>query len=50
MVDAELPGDVQFPPWSSDDWLELKREHRPADAHNAHAMDFVLLARNPRGA
>jgi dihydrofolate reductase len=45
MVDAEIAGDVHFPQWPAGDWQELERNHRPADARNPYALDFVLLAR-----
>ncbi|MGD8276209.1 MAG: dihydrofolate reductase [Thiohalocapsa sp.] len=46
-VDADVPGDVHFPAWPADAWQELQREHRPADARNAYALDFVLIERRP---
>ena len=48
LVDAELPGDVHFPAWPPSHWQEIAREHQPADARNAYAMDFIQLER--RGA
>jgi dihydrofolate reductase len=45
LVDADIPGDVHFPEWSPSAWREIRREHRPADARNAHALDFVVLER-----
>ncbi|WP_295880008.1 type 3 dihydrofolate reductase [uncultured Thiohalocapsa sp.] len=49
LVDAEITGDVHFPPWSQAAWQETAREHHPADARNAYAMDFVLLERRAAG-
>ena len=45
LVDAQVSGDVYFPAWAAADWREVGRRHRPADAHNAYALDFVLLER-----
>lgn len=45
LVHAEMAGDAHFPPWNPDDWLEVARVERPADARNAHAMSFLELHR-----
>jgi len=45
LVDADVPGDVQFPAWSPGAWRELERVHRPADERNTYALDFLLLER-----
>ncbi|MBK1631790.1 dihydrofolate reductase [Thiohalocapsa halophila] len=45
LVHADSTGDVHFPAWSPSAWREIGREHRPADARNAHALDFVVLER-----
>lgn len=45
LVDAEVSGDLCFPAWRLDEWRELERVRRPADARNAYALDFVLLER-----
>ncbi len=44
-VDAEPEGDTRFPELPADEWTETAREHRPADADNPHACDFVILER-----
>ncbi|MFM1885497.1 MAG: type 3 dihydrofolate reductase [Pseudomonadota bacterium] len=38
-------GDAFFPPLPADQWQELSRERREADARNACAMSFVTLRR-----
>jgi dihydrofolate reductase len=42
---AEPEGDTRFPELPADEWREVSREHRPADADNPHACDFVVLER-----
>jgi dihydrofolate reductase len=49
LVDADIPGDVHFPPWPAGQWDEIERSHRPADARNPYALDFVLLVRSGAG-
>jgi dihydrofolate reductase len=44
-VDADVEGDVLFPPWRRGDWLELSREPHPADARHAYPYSFVTLRR-----
>ena len=44
-VDADLEGDVRFPPWRREDWQELWREAHPADERHAYAYSFVTLRR-----
>jgi dihydrofolate reductase len=46
LIDAEVDGDVFFPPWDAASWVEIAREHRPADDRNRWAMDFVRLERS----
>ena len=45
LVDADLDGDARFDAYDSADWRELERQHRPADAANPYACDFVVLER-----
>lgn len=40
VVRAEVPGDVRFPPFEGPQWRLVAEAHHPADAENAHAMDF----------
>ncbi|HEX4857594.1 MAG TPA: type 3 dihydrofolate reductase [Usitatibacteraceae bacterium] len=47
-VDARPEGDVRFPALAPSDWLEVFREHRRADAQNAHDMEFVIYQRRVR--
>jgi dihydrofolate reductase len=44
-VDATPEGDTWFPPIETADWREVERDHAPADAKNALAMDFLVLDR-----
>lgn len=44
-VDADLEGDVQFPPWRREDWQEVWREAHPADERHAYGYSFVTLRR-----
>lgn len=44
-VDADVAGDVYFPPWRPEDWQELSRESHPADARHAYPYSFVTLRR-----
>lgn len=45
VIDAEIKGDTQFPAWSTSEWREIKRQHRPRDAANPYDLDFVTLER-----
>ena len=44
-VDAATPGDVRFPDFARDEWLEVSRTSQPADEKNEFAYDFVVLER-----
>ena len=44
-VDADLQGDVHFPPWQRGDWQEVAREAHPPDERHAYAYSFVTLRR-----
>ncbi len=44
-VDAAPEGDTFFPELPAEEWRETAREHRPADAENPLACDFVVLER-----
>jgi dihydrofolate reductase len=44
-VDAEIAGDVHFPPWARDEWQEVAREAHPADARHRYPYSFVTLTR-----
>jgi len=46
-VEAEVEGDVFFPPFDEGDWTEVRREHHDADDRNEHAFTFRLLERKP---
>ena len=45
-VDAEIDGDVTFPDLDAAEWVEVSREHHPADERHAHAFTLVRLDRN----
>ncbi len=44
-VDADVAGDVRFPPWRREEWQEVTREAHPADARHAYPYSFVTLRR-----
>ena len=44
-VEAEVGGDVFFPPVEDRAWVERSREEHPADARHAHAFAFTVLDR-----
>jgi dihydrofolate reductase len=40
-VDTTVAADTHFPPVDPTQWVEVAREHHPADARHAVAFDFV---------
>ncbi len=44
-VQAEIEGDVRFPPFARGDWRETSREDFTADEQNAFPFSFVVLER-----
>ena len=44
-VHARVEADTYFPTLDPDEWVEVAREARPADARHAHAYSFVELHR-----
>ncbi|HEY9006652.1 MAG TPA: dihydrofolate reductase [Ohtaekwangia sp.] len=44
-IQAEIPGDVQFPVFDKQAWREISRHHHPADQRHAYAFDFVVYER-----
>lgn len=46
-VQAEVPGDAFFPPLEWERFVETRREHHDADAHNEFPFDFVEYRRRP---
>jgi dihydrofolate reductase len=44
-VEADLPGDVHFPPLARDEWCEIASERHPPDARNTYALIFRVLQR-----
>lgn len=47
-VDADPKGDAYFPEIRESEWEEVSREAHPADAKNAHAMEFVIFERRKK--
>jgi dihydrofolate reductase len=47
-VDAEVDGDVFFPAFNEDDWLEISRAVHPADENNDYAATHRVLERRRR--
>ncbi len=45
-VEAEVEGDVWFPPFDESAWHEVERQHYQADAHNDYACSFQVLMRS----
>ena len=45
-VDADVDGDVTFPELDPGEWVEVSREHHPADERHAYAFTLVRLDRN----
>ena len=46
-VEAEVDGDVWFPPYDKDAWNEVERRERQADARNEYPCSFLVLERSP---
>lgn len=46
-VDTTVAADTQFPPVDPALWVEVAREHHPADARHSAAFDFVDYTRHP---
>lgn len=44
-VDAEVTGDVLFPPFEEADWTEVRREAHPAGEFDEHPFTFRVLER-----
>ena len=44
-VDAEVEGDVLFPPFDEADWIETKREFHPAGEKDDYDFTFRVLER-----
>jgi dihydrofolate reductase len=44
-VDAEVEGDVFFPPFDRSDWQETELERHPADARHAYPFRILKLER-----
>lgn len=44
-VDAQVNADTHFPAFDPAQWVEVAREHHPADVKHAYAFDFVDYVR-----
>ena len=44
-VEADVEGDVRFPPFNEADWTEVRRESHPAGEHDEHPFTFRVLER-----
>jgi dihydrofolate reductase len=44
-LDADVEGDVRFPPWRREEWRETAREAHAADERHAFGYAFVTLER-----
>ena len=45
IIDVEITGDVYFPEYEANEWVEVERTHHPADEHHAYAFDIFVRAR-----
>jgi len=45
-VDADIEGNVTFPDFDRSEWIEVAREHHPADDRHEHAFTLVQLDRS----
>ncbi len=41
-IDGTFEGQVTFPEFSSDEWVETSRSHHPKDGRHNYAFDFVI--------
>lgn len=48
LVDGSFDGDVRFPPFDEDAWVEIEREPHAPDDQNPHPFVFRTLERSPR--
>jgi dihydrofolate reductase len=44
-VEADVEGDVMFPPFDESEWRETSRESHPADMNNDHPFTLRVLER-----
>lgn len=44
-IDAVIDGDVYFPEFNKNEWVESSRKHHSADDRHAYAFDFVVYDR-----
>jgi len=44
-VHADISGDVYFPEFNKDDWIEIEREDHSADDKNDFDFSFVVMER-----
>ncbi|MGC1243554.1 MAG: dihydrofolate reductase [Chryseosolibacter sp.] len=44
-IDAVIDGDTYFPDIDQDEWVEISREHHPADDRHRFAFDIVVYDR-----
>jgi dihydrofolate reductase len=44
-IDHAFDGDVFFPEFSREDWVEIERAHHPKDERHAHAFDYVTYVK-----
>lgn len=45
IIDAEITGDVYFPDYNANEWLEVSRIHHQADERHEHAFDIIVRER-----
>lgn len=44
-IQAKIEGDVNFPDYDPDDWIEISREDHKADANNQYDYSFLVYRR-----
>lgn len=45
IIDAEISGDVYFPEYDANDWIEVSRTHHAVDERHEHAFDIIVRER-----
>jgi dihydrofolate reductase len=48
LIHSEIDGDVRFPEFDREEWIEKSRRRHPADENHAYPYTFVRLDRHPR--
>jgi len=46
-INDSFEGDVVFPKWNKEEWVEISREHHPIDERHKSSFDYVIYDRKP---